>query len=76
MTYNNDGPIYSMLSGKGPVYGCGAAANCPEGYCRMNLCDTDGSLGSTMLNCGYPSQVNCYSYTESGFNCVSYCDNV
>jgi hypothetical protein len=118
--YNNTGPIYSVLTGKGdgylcqgglgcapcysclggpntyadlntcqqnciirnPLTGCGPSANCPEGYCRYSTCvsEQDPSYNPTMMSCGYPTQINCYTYvvsdSESSLNCISYCDNV
>jgi hypothetical protein len=70
-------PIFSILTGKGPIEGCGTAANCPEGYCRYNFCDT-GNSGDSVYNCGFETQINCYTYTDpdNGWNCVSFCDNV
>ena len=116
MTYDNNGPIYSSLSGAKPFncYYCNSSApfgigtmsvtssaecddiggwtsyataqaagcqgGCPDGYGRMSGCSdpSDPGYNSTMMNCGYPSQINCYTYTDSnsGQNCVSYCDNV
>jgi hypothetical protein len=74
MTDNNDGPIYSILTGKGPIEGCGTAANCPEGYCRYNLCDNSDSE-DPLYYCAKPPQINCYTYTDPdyGWDCVSYC---
>ena len=76
---NNKGPVYSNLSGKGPIDGCGPSANCPEGYCRNNACDTENA-NYPMYSCSSPYQINCYQYTTiidgNAVNCVSYCDNV
>jgi hypothetical protein len=58
----------------------GCQGGCPEGYYRITGCSdpSDPGYNPTMMSCGYPSQINCYTYTDSysGQNCVSYCDNV
>lgn len=63
-------PIFSNLTNKN---------ECPEGYYRTNACSypSDPGYDSTFYSCGYPPQINCYTYTDiDGRNCVSYCDNV
>lgn len=77
-------PIYSSLDGKFnsancPDGGGGASNCCPDGYYRNTTCafPSDPGYNTTMMSCGYPFQVNCFTYVGGdGANCVSFCDNV
>jgi hypothetical protein len=73
MVYNNDGPIYSTLTG--------TKDSCPEGYYRSNACAdrSDAGYSPAFYSCSLPFQINCYTYTDASSGnteCVSYCDNV
>jgi hypothetical protein len=77
MIYNNSGPIYSTLTGKGdgylcqPSYGCAPCYGClggPNTYADLSSCRANCSITTPPDGCG--SSVNC----PEGYCRTSACD--